>query len=253
MTAADKNAPVMIEARGICTTLGDKQVLNGISFSLREGETAALLGRSGSGKTTLLRAINMLTPPNAGVMRVCGEDVDCARPDDVQLRRLRRRVVMVFQHFNLWQHLTVLENTTEAPVHALGIGKSEARQRAQKALSQVGMSSFAGRYPSMLSGGQKQRVGIARALAMHPQVILFDEPTSALDPEMVGEVLAVIRDLAARKTTMIIVTHEMAFARQAADRAVFLDDGKIIADGKPAQVFADPRIAAFASMAQRGA
>ena len=255
MTTADDNNKVnihqtpIIEARGICTTLGDKRVLNGVSFSLDEGKTAALLGRSGSGKTTLLRAINMLTPPDAGVMRVCGEEIN--HLDEKQLRRLRHRVAMVFQHFNLWQHLTVLENVAEAPVHALGINKAEAHKRANDALAKVGMDSFSRRYPSMLSGGQKQRVGIARALAMHPQVILFDEPTSALDPEAVGEVLSVIRNLAADKTTMIIVTHEMAFAKQAADRAVFLDGGRIIADDKPANVFADPRFASFISRGVR--
>lgn len=240
----------MIQLRGIRTTLGGKLVLDGVSFSLAEGKTAALVGRSGSGKTTLLRAVNMLTPPESGVMDICGEAIDCAAGiDDERLRLLRRRVAMVFQHFNLWQHLTALENAAEAPIHALGIAKAEAFDRAQKALSQVGMATFAGRYPSMLSGGQKQRVGIARALAMHPQVILFDEPTSALDPEAVGEVLSVIRTLAAGNTTMIIVTHEMAFARLAADKAVFLDGGRVVADGKPAEVFADPRFAAFTSAA----
>ena len=151
-----------------------------------------------------------------------------------------------FQHFNLWQHLTVLQNAMEAPIHSLGIDKTEAKQRAQQALAQVGLAAHSGHYPAQLSGGQKQRAGIARALAMHPKVILFDEPTSALDPEMVGEVLSVIRELASRQTTMIIVTHEMAFARQAADRAVFLENGKVIANGKPSLVFADPAVRDFA-------
>ena len=236
----------MIEARDICTTLGDKQILNGVSFEVAEGETAVLLGRSGSGKTTLLRAVNMLTPPNSGEIRVCGEVINYAAPEESQLRRLRRRVAMVFQHFNLWQHLTVLQNAMEAPIHSLGIDKTEAKQRAQQALAQVGLAAHSGHYPAQLSGGQKQRAGIARALAMHPKVILFDEPTSALDPEMVGEVLSVIRELASRQTTMIIVTHEMAFARQAADRAVFLENGKVMANGKPSLVFADPALRDFA-------
>ena len=153
----------MIEARDICTTLGDKQILNGVSFEVAEGETAVLLGRSGSGKTTLLRAVNMLTPPNSGEIRVCGEVINYAAPEESQLRRLRRRVAMVFQHFNLWQHLTVLQNAMEAPIHSLGIDKTEAKQRAQQALAQVGLAAHSGHYPAQLSGGQKQRKNNAPA------------------------------------------------------------------------------------------
>ena len=240
-----------VEVRGICKALGGKSVLDDVSFAVGAGEAAVLLGRSGSGKTTLLRAVNMLAPPDGGVMRVCGETIQYNPPDERQLKRLRRRVAMVFQHFNLWPHLTVLQNATLAPVHALGINKNEANERAKDALAKVGMIERAGHFPSQLSGGQKQRAGIARALAMRPEVILFDEPTSALDPEMVGEVLAVIRKLSAENVTMIIVTHEMGFAREAADRAVFLEQGAILADGKPDEVFNDERLKSFLAAGER--
>ncbi len=245
MTTAETKTPA-VEMREVQKTLGGKTILNGVSLAVAAGETVALLGRSGCGKTTLLRTVNMLAPPDAGTLRVCGEEIQIAPPDEKQLKQLRARAAMVFQHFNLWARLTALENAMEAPVHALGIAKEEARARAEESLARVGLAARAGHYPAQLSGGQKQRVAIARALAMRPDIVLMDEPTSALDPESVGEVLAVVRELAQGGATMIIATHEMSFARDAADRAVFLEKGKILSEGAPAEVLNDPHLKNFA-------
>lgn len=231
MTSASSDA--VIEARGIVKRFGALTVLAGADLTTRAGEVAAVLGGSGSGKSTLLRCLNMLEIPDGGTLRACGEDLHPAPPDERRLLRVRQKMPMVFQHFNLWPHLTALENVMEAPRSALGMGKREAQELAMEMLSKVDVESRAGHYPTHMSGGQQQRVGIARALAMSPAAILFDEPTSALDPELVGGVLRVMRTLAEEKVTMVVVTHEISFARELADTVVFLDKGKIAAAGPP--------------------
>lgn len=231
MTSAPSDA--VIEARGIVKRFGATTVLAGADLTTRAGEVAAVLGGSGSGKSTLLRCLNMLEIPDGGTLRACGEDLHPAPLDERRLLRVRQKMPMVFQHFNLWPHLTALENVMEAPRSALGMGKREARELAMEMLAKVDVESRAGHYPTHMSGGQQQRVGIARALAMSPAAILFDEPTSALDPELVGGVLRVMRTLAEEKVTMVVVTHEISFARELADTVVFLDKGKIAAAGPP--------------------
>ncbi len=239
----------VLEVIGLKKRYGDHEVLRGVSLSASRGDVISVIGASGSGKSTLLRCINLLERPDAGTIRVAGEALELTRArdgtlrarDPKQLQRIRSRVAMVFQSFNLWSHMTVLENLVEAPMQVLRLSKSEAVARARRDLDQVGLAGFEDRYPAYLSGGQQQRVAIARALAMDPQAILFDEPTSALDPELVGEVLAVLRALAAEGRTMIVVTHEMAFARDASTRVVFLDAGAVAEAGAPGALFADPR------------
>lgn len=226
----------LIEAREIVKYFGDVRVLAGVSLTAAAGEVVSILGPSGSGKSTLLRCINLLDKPDGGTLRVCGERIALDGTDAQQLCRLRSRVPMVFQHFNLWSHLTALDNVMEAPRAVLGLSKPAARERALHMLDKVGVAERAGYYPAQLSGGQQQRVGIARALAMEPQAVLFDEPTSALDPELIGEVLRVLRTLAAEKVTMLMVTHEIAFARELSDKVVFLDKGKIVAEGAAAML-----------------
>ncbi|WP_114392231.1 ABC transporter ATP-binding protein [Oleisolibacter albus] len=227
---------------------GDLEVLKGVSLTAREREVVALIGSSGSGKSTLLRCINLLEVPDSGRVWIEGEELRLttdrsgrARPADRrQVDRIRRRCGMVFQSFNLWTHRSVLENVIEAPVHVLGQPRDEAVARAERLLAKVGLDQKKDAYPAQLSGGQQQRAAIARMLAMEPQVMLFDEPTSALDPELVGEVLRVMRDLADEGATMLIVTHEMAFAREVSDKVVFLHQGRIEEEGPPEQVFGNP-------------
>ena len=228
---------------------GALEVLKGISLSARDGDVIAMIGSSGSGKSTFLRCINLLEMPDSGRVYVAGELIKMrtaktgqALPADTkQVDRIRAELAMVFQSFNLWSHMTVLENVIEAPIHVLKLSRAEAIARAEALLAKVGIAEKRGYYPSHLSGGQQQRAAIARALAMQPKVMLFDEPTSALDPELVGEVLRVMRQLAMEGTTMIVVTHEMSFAREVASHVVFLHQGRIEEEGAPAEVFGNPK------------
>ena len=228
---------------------GALEVLKGISLSARDGDVIAMIGSSGSGKSTFLRCINLLEMPDSGRVYVAGELIKMrtaktghALPaDNKQVDRIRAELAMVFQSFNLWSHMTVLENVIEAPIHVLKLSRAEAIARAEALLAKVGIAEKRGYYPSHLSGGQQQRAAIARALAMQPKVMLFDEPTSALDPELVGEVLRVMRQLAVEGTTMIVVTHEMSFAREVASHVVFLHQGRIEEEGAPADVFGNPK------------
>lgn len=228
---------------------GGREVLKGVSLSARRGDVITLVGSSGSGKSTFLRCLNLLEQPDQGRLRLGGEEL-MLRPDrdgsltavdKRQLRRWRSRLAMVFQSFNLWQHLSVLENVTEAPIHVLGQAPDQAREQARKLLDRVGVGHRRDVYPAQLSGGELQRVAIARALAIEPEVMLFDEPTSALDPERVGEVLAVMRELAEEGRTMILVTHEMAFAREVSSHVIFLHQGVIEEQGPPREVLDAPR------------
>lgn len=216
-----------------------------MSLTAREGDVVAIIGGSGSGKSTLLRCINFLENPSSGSIVIGGEAVGL-RPDGTpanrrQIEKLRQHLGMVFQQFNLWTHKTILENLIEVPVHVLGTPRAEAVARAQKLLARVGLAEKADAYPAFLSGGQQQRAAIARALAIEPRAMLFDEPTSALDPELVGEVLSVIRDLAAEGRTMILVTHEMKFAREVASHVIYLHNGVIEEEGPPDTVFGAPK------------
>jgi octopine/nopaline transport system ATP-binding protein len=231
---------------------GALEVLRGISLDAREGDVISILGASGSGKSTFLRCINMLEVPDSGEIRIGGEEIRLRRgrrgmepADRTQVDRLRSRVAMVFQSFNLWSHMTVLENVIEAPVHVQKRPKAECITEAEALLAKVGIAEKRNQYPSHLSGGQQQRAAIARALAMHPKVMLFDEPTSALDPELVGEVLRVMRALAEEGRTMLVVTHEMSFARDVSNRVIFLHQGIVEEDGMPTEVFAAPKSERF--------
>ena len=229
---------------GVSKSFGDNEVLSDVSFQVGKGETVCVLGPSGSGKSTLLRCINWLERPDVGQIHLNGEPVGVTSGgvvmNDRRLSRIRTRIGMVFQHFALWPHLTVLQNLMEAPVQVQRRPKAEIRGEALALLAKVGLSDKRDAFPARLSGGQKQRVGIARALAMRPDLLLFDEPTSALDPELVGEVLVVMRDLAREGMTMVIVTHEMAFAREAATRVLFLDRGRVVETGPPDRFFSRP-------------
>jgi polar amino acid transport system ATP-binding protein len=227
----------MIEMRGVTKAFGHVEALRGVDLVVDEGEVVVIIGPSGSGKSSILRCINALDFPTSGHVIVDGADVMDRRVD---LDDLRRRVGMVFQQFNLFPHLTVLENITLAQRKALGRSKSEAAAMAHRQLVKVGIPEKADAYPRQLSGGQQQRVAIARSLAMDPKVMLFDEPTSALDPEMIKEVLDVMRDLAGEGMTMVVVSHEMGFAREVADRIVFMDRGEIVETGSPGQFFRSP-------------
>ena len=238
-------APV-VRTIGLEKYFGHHHVLKGIDLEVRQGEAVMMIGRSGSGKTTFLRCINFLEEPTIGSVEIDGLRVEAdpfhARsPKHLeQIRQMRIRSGMLFQDFNLFPHMTALGNCIEAPMRVLRISRSEATKRAERYLQVVGLIEKRDQYPARLSGGQKQRVAIARALCMEPKVLLFDEPTSALDPELIGEVLKVMEDLAHEGTTMIVVTHEMHFAREAADRVVFIDDGRILEEGPPEQVLNDP-------------
>jgi len=228
---------------------GSVEVLKGISLTVPEGAVISILGSSGSGKSTFLRCINLLETPDAGTVTMHGETIRMrtdrhgqrAPVDHKQVERIRSRLAMVFQSFNLWSHLTVLQNLIEAPVHVLKVPKQKAIERAEALLHKVGMYERKDYYPAHISGGQQQRAAIARALAMEPEVMLFDEPTSALDPELVGEVLKVMRDLAAEGRTMLVVTHETGFAREVSSEVVFLHQGKIEEQGAPGQVLDNPK------------
>ncbi len=241
------NDGVIVRVRGLRTHFGTTEVLRGIDLDVERGEVVAVVGASGSGKTTLLRALNYLTPFSHGEVVIAGERLQPGMNEHAhatQLRRVRTRVGMVFQNFHLFPHLTAVGNITEAPCYVLGVDPAAAHKRAVALLERVGLASHGQAYPYTLSGGQQQRVAIARALAMDPDVLLLDEPTSALDPRLVGEVLAVIADLAAGGQTMVIVTHEIAFARRVAHRVVVVDAGLIVENGTPDDVLERPRNAA---------
>jgi len=249
---------LIIEALNIHKAFGDLQILKGISLQVRRGEVVVLIGASGSGKTTFIRCINLLEDIQGGEIRVSGRpmgyrtraDGSLVRDSERNIARQRRDIGMVFQRFNLFPHMTALENIIEAPIQVLGVPRQAALDQAHALLKRVGLADKASHYPSMLSGGQQQRVAIARALAMKPQAMLFDEPTSALDPETVGEVLQVMKELAEEGMTMVVVTHEMGFAREVADRVVVLDQGELIEQGPPEQIFSrptHPRTQAFLS------
>ncbi|MGH6815563.1 MAG: ABC transporter ATP-binding protein [Hyphomicrobiaceae bacterium] len=241
--------PIAVSIENLSKRFGALQVLRGVSFAAREHEVVAIIGSSGSGKSTLLRCVNMLEVPEEGAVKVGGEEIRLKAKrgggrepaDRAQIDRLRQKLGMVFQSFNLWSHLTVLENVIEAPVHVQRRAKAQVREEAHRILARVGLGDKADQYPSRLSGGQQQRAAIARALAVNPSVMLFDEPTSSLDPELVGEVLRVIRSLADEGRTMILVTHEMGFAKEVANRVIFLHLGQIEEEGTPAQVFGAAR------------
>ena len=232
----------LVEVRGLVKAFGALQVLRGIDLTVGRGSVTVLLGPSGSGKTTLLRCLNSLEVPQAGTVRVDDVAIDFARrPSAADLRRLRATSGMVFQSHELFPHRTALQNVTEGPIHGQRRPAAEVMTLAASLLAKVGLEDKAGAYPHELSGGQQQRVGIARALALQPRLLLFDEPTSALDPETVGEVLTVMRDLAAEGWTMVVVTHEVRFARQVADHVVFMDAGVVVEEGRPGDVLGDPR------------
>jgi polar amino acid transport system ATP-binding protein len=230
--------PSAIEVRGLRKSFGSVEVLRGVDLSVEAGEVVCVIGPSGSGKSTLLRCVNLLEEPSGGTVHVAGVEVT---DPDVDIDAIRRRIGMVFQQFNLFGHLNVRENLTIAQRRVLHRSRAEADRHAAENLARVGLTDKAEAYPAQLSGGQQQRVAIARALAMDPELMLFDEPTSALDPELVGEVLAVMRALAADGMTMLVVTHEMSFAREVASRVAFMDGGAIVETGPPAQVLGAPR------------
>lgn len=228
----------MIDIVDVYKSFGRLEVLKGINLHIDQKEVVCVIGPSGSGKSTLLRCINQLEKVNKGHIYVDGEEVTDPKTD---INKVRQKMGMVFQHFNLFPHKTTLENITMAPIKIKGVPKEEANSLAMELLRKVGLEDKAHVYPSNLSGGQKQRVAIARALAMQPKVMLFDEPTSALDPEMVGEVLAVMKDLALEGMTMVVVTHEMGFAREVGDRVIFMDEGQIVEEGTPEEIFNNPK------------
>lgn len=241
--AEPDDVPVL-QVRNITKSFDGVEVVSDVSLAIHPGETVSILGPSGSGKSTLLRCINWLERPDRGDVYLAGELVgrrqDGELMSDSELAPVRAQMGMVFQSFNLWPHFTVLENVTEAPTHVLRVPKAEAIDRAEQLLQKVGLESKRDAYPYSLSGGQKQRVAIARALAMSPRVMLFDEPTSALDPELVGEVLAVMRDLASEGMTMVVVTHEMSFARDVCDEVIFMDQGQVVEQTTPDRFFSSP-------------
>ena len=228
----------MIETRDLKKNFGDLKVLKGVSQSINKGEKVVIIGPSGSGKSTYLRCLNLLETPDSGEIYIDGIDILDKKND---INKIRQKMGMVFQHFNLFPHLTVLENITLAPVTLKLKTKEQATEDAYKLLDKIGLRDKANVYPSTLSGGQKQRIAIVRSLAMDPEVILFDEPTSALDPEMVGEVLAVMEQLAEDGMTMVVVTHEMGFARKVADRVLFMYDGVVLEEGTPEEIFGNPK------------
>jgi arginine/ornithine transport system ATP-binding protein len=241
--------PLKLQVDNIHKRFGSNEVLKGVSLAAHAGDVISIIGSSGSGKSTFLRCINLLEKPHEGRIVVAGEELklvaqsngELTAADPHQLARIRTRLAMVFQHFNLWAHMTVLHNIIEAPIHVMGVARDEAVATARKYLAKVGLAGKEDSYPAHLSGGQQQRVAIARALAMEPEVMLFDEPTSALDPELVMEVLKVMKDLALEGRTMVVVTHEMGFAREVSKHVIFLHQGRIEEQGDPAQVLTAPR------------
>lgn len=238
----------MIEVKNLRKTFGDLEILKGININIEKGEKVVVIGQSGSGKSTFLRCLNRLEKPTGGSIIFEGTDITAA--PEKQLYKVREKMGMVFQHFNLFPHLTIRKNLTIAPVKLKLLTKEEANERADLMLKKVGLSDKADNYPSQLSGGQKQRIAIARALVMNPDVMLFDEPTSALDPEMVGEVLVLMKQLAEEGMTMVVVTHEMGFAKEVASRVVFMDEGVIAEENEPQEFFSSPkspRLQAFLS------
>ncbi|MBA2780084.1 ABC transporter ATP-binding protein [Billgrantia kenyensis] len=244
---AETAASLALDIRGIEKSFGELQVLRGVDLSAKRGDVVSIIGSSGSGKSTFLRCLNLLERPDAGSIRVAGEEVGL-RPgkqgleptDRRQLRRIRSELGMVFQDFNLWTHFTILQNLIEAPMRVQGLSRAEAIERAEALLDKVGLTDKRDSYPAQLSGGQQQRAAIARALAMEPAALLFDEPTSALDPELVGEVLRVMQLLAEEGCTMIVVTHEMRFAREVSSHVMFFHEGRVEEQGPPEQVFGNP-------------
>ena len=255
LSAGDQAA---LEVVDLHKSFGEVEVIRGVSLSAHKGDVISILGASGSGKSTFLRCINLLETPSAGEVYVTGEKIRMQNkggqfvPEDIhQVERLRARLGMVFQSFNLWSHMTVIENVIEAPVHVLKVPKAQAIEEAEGLLKKVGIYDRKDYYPAQLSGGQQQRVAIARGLAMNPAVMLFDEPTSALDPELVGEVLKVMRDLAEEGRTMLVVTHEMGFARDVSNQVVFLHEGKVEEQGEPQQMFNNPNSDRFRQFLSR--
>ncbi|MGQ9371283.1 amino acid ABC transporter ATP-binding protein [Azospirillum sp. ST 5-10] len=248
MTVTQATKPVVLSLRGVCKRFGDHTVIDGVDLDVHRSEVICIIGPSGSGKSTLLRCMNFLEAYDGGDVlingRLLGYSQDArgnrVRDRDVTIDEVRHGVGMVFQHFNLWPHMTALENVTAALRLVKHVPRAEADALGNAMLVKVGLAGKAGQYPARLSGGQQQRVAIARALAMQPSILLFDEPTSALDPELVGEVLQVMRDLAAEGMTMVVVTHEMGFAAEVADRVVFMDAGRIVEQGTPARLFGAP-------------
>lgn len=246
---APEGAAEAIHVENLHKKFGELHVLKGVSLSARDGEVIAIIGGSGSGKSTLLRCINCLENPTSGIIRVNGEEIKLKADshghtvpaDRKQIERIRSKLGMVFQNFNLWSHMTLIENVIEVPVHVLGVKRDVAIAEAEKLLARVGLAEKRDVYPAYLSGGQQQRAAIARALAINPRVMLFDEPTSALDPELVGEVLRVIGDLAREGRTMVLVTHEMKFAREVATHVVYLYNGLVEEEGPPEQIFGAPK------------
>lgn len=236
-TNTTNSAEVILEIQDLCKSFGDHEVLKGISTTIRKGDVLALIGPSGCGKSTFLRSLNLLEIPTSGHVLFEGTDMT---DKSVDINHVREKIGMVFQQFNLFPHMTIKENIMFAPVKLKEMTKQEASKRADELLKRVGLLDKADQYPDMLSGGQKQRIAIARTLAMNPELILFDEPTSALDPEMVGEVLALMKELANDGMTMIVVTHEMGFAREVANRVMFIDEKKIKEEGRPEDIFENP-------------
>ncbi len=228
----------MITVKGLKKSFGDNEVLKGIDYEIKKGEKIVIIGPSGSGKSTFLRCLNLLERPTSGDVFIDGQKITDPKCD---INMVRRKMGMVFQHFNLFPHLTILKNITLAPTKLGLMTKAEANERAMALLKRIGLEEKANAYPSQLSGGQKQRIAIVRALAMNPEVMLFDEPTSALDPEMVGEVLELMKELADDGMTMVVVTHEMGFAREVASRVLFIDEGRILEEASPEEFFAHPK------------
>ena len=251
--------PSALKIDDLHKSFGNHEVIKGVSMEAHKGDVIAILGASGSGKSTFLRCINLLETPNSGDVYLAGEKIRMKKnrhgesvPEDIrQVERMRARLAMVFQGFNLWSHMTVMENVLEGPVYVQNIPRAQAREKALALLAKVGLSDRADYYPAHLSGGQQQRLATARALAMDPDVMLFDEPTSALDPELVGEVLGVMRDLAQEGRTMLVVTHEMAFARDVSSKTVFLHQGEVCEEGPPAELFSNPRTDQFRAFLAR--
>ena len=231
----------MIDVKGLKKSFGDNHVLRSVDLKVKKGEIVTMIGPSGAGKTTLLRSLNWLDAPDAGTIRIDDAEIDAARAGKKAVKRLRSKTAMVFQHYNLFNNKTALENVTESLIMVKKLSKEAANTRGKQLLDRVGLSDKYNAYPSFLSGGQQQRVGIARALAVDPKVILFDEPTSALDPEWVNEVLTVMTEIAREGMTMVVVSHEMRFVRDVSTRVLLLDEGQILEDGTPEQVFKNPR------------